>query len=161
MRSRSTGFTLIELLVVIAVMAILALMALPSFQGKVVRDQIIEGADLAKIAKAPIATMWLGMQQMPKDNASSGLPVAEKVVSTLVTSLTVEDGAIHITFGNQASAVLKGKVLTLRPAVVEDAPIVPVSWLCGLAPVPDKMTAKGQDKTDIPAALLPLNCRAK
>ncbi|OYT93256.1 MAG: prepilin-type cleavage/methylation domain-containing protein [Burkholderiales bacterium PBB3] len=161
MRTRTTGFTLIELLVVIAVMAILALMVLPTFQGKMVRDQIIEGAELAKIAKAPIATMWQGLQQMPKDNAAVGLPAAEKVVSTMVTSLTVEDGAIHITFGNQANAAIKGKVLTLRPAVVEDAPIVPVSWLCGHAPVPDKMTAKGQDKTDIPAPLLPLNCRAK
>ena len=161
MRTRTIGFTLIELLVVIAVMAILALIALPTCQGKMVRDQIIEGAELAKIAKAPVAAMWLSTQQMPKDNATMGLPAAEKVVGTVSTSLAVEDGAIHITFGNQANAAIKGKVLTLRPAVVEDAPIVPVSWLCGHAPVPDKMTAKGQDKTDIPVALLPLNCRAK
>jgi type IV pilus assembly protein PilA len=161
MRLRPTGFTLIELLVVIAVMAILALIALPTFQGKMVRDQIIEGTELAKIAKAPIAAMWPGTQQMPKDNAAMGLPAAEKVVSTVVTSLSVEDGAINITFGNQANAAIKGKVLTLRPAVVADAPIVPVSWLCGHAAVPDKMTAKGLDKTDIPAALLPINCRAK
>ena len=161
MRTRTAGFSLIELLVVIAVMAILALMALPTFQGKMIRDQIIEGADLAKIAKAPITAMWAGMQQVPKDNMAVGLPVAEKVVSTVVTSLTVEDGAIHIVFGNQANTALRGKVLSLRPAVVEDAPIVPVSWLCGHAPVPDKMTAKGLDKTDIPPALLPVNCRAK
>jgi len=46
------GFTLIELMVVIAIIAILALMAMPSYQAKVVRDQIVEGSALASIVKA-------------------------------------------------------------------------------------------------------------
>jgi len=54
---------------------------------------------------------------------------------------------------------LKGKILTLRPAVVEDAPVVPVTWLCGYAGAPQKMTAMGTNRTDVPRAVLPSRCR--
>jgi len=51
-------------------------------------------------------------------------------------------------------------LLTLRPAVVEeDAPIVPVAWICGFASVPDKMTVKGANRTDVPKDYLPARCR--
>ena len=155
------GFTLIEMMVVVAIIAILALVAMPSYQGKIVRDQIVEGATLASVAKTPIAAAWLLTQTLPLDNAAASLPVADKIVSNLVSNVAVENGAIHLTFGNRANGPIKGKVLTLRPAVVEDAPIVPVSWVCGHAAAPDKMTAKGLDKTDIPVAYLPFNCLAK
>ena len=44
-------------------------------------------------------------------------------------------------------------------AVVEDAPVVPVAWVCGHAKAPDNMTAQGRDRTDVPAQYLPINCR--
>jgi len=155
------GFTLIELLVVIGIIAILLLLAVPSSQARIARDQIVEALPLADLAKKPIAAAWAAAQTLPADNAAAGLPVAEKIVSNLVSSVQVEAGAVHITFGNHASGLLKGKVLTLRPAVVDDAPIVPVAWVCGYATAPDKMTAKGQDRTNIPEGYLPRNCRAK
>ena len=77
-----------------------------------------------------------------------------------MSAVALEDGAIHITFGNRANGALRGKVLTLRPAVVDDAPVVPVAWVCGSAPVPGNMSAKGTNRTNIPANYLPLKCRA-
>jgi len=153
------GFTLIELMIVVAIIAILAMIAMPSIQGKLVRSQIIEAAHWSEVAKAPVAASWTATKTLPADNAAAGLPVADKIVSNLVTSVAIESGAVQITFGNQANAALKGKVLSLRPAVVEDAPIVPVSWVCGNASAPDKMTAKGTNRTDVPERFLPLNCR--
>ena len=158
---KHSGFSLIELMVVVAIIAILALMAAPTFQYKIARDQIIEALPLADLAKKPIAAAWTGLQTLPPDNASIGLPVPDKIVSNLVSSVAVENGAIQITFGNRASGLLKDKILTLRPAVVEDAPIVPVAWVCGFAPVPGKMTAKGENKTTIEPKYLPLACRLK
>jgi len=146
-------------MVVVAIIAILALVAMPSYQGKLVRDQIIEGSSLASLAKAPISGYWSASKTLPPDNASLGLPVADKIVSNLVRAVTVQDGAIHVTFGNRANGVLRDKTLTLRPAVVDDAPIVPVAWVCAFAKGPDKMTVRGENKTDIPREYLPVNCR--
>jgi type IV pilus assembly protein PilA len=161
MTSRNPGgFTLIELMMVVAIIAILAMIAMPSMQDKIVRDQIIEAAKLADIAKSPIAVTWSATKTLPADNNAAGLPAADKIVSNLVSSVVVEDGAIHLTFGNRASAAIKGKVLSLRPAVIDDAPIVPVAWVCGHASAPDKMSVKGIDKTDLAKNFLPLNCKA-
>ena len=158
MRS-NRGFTLIEMMVVVAIIAILALIALPNGQDKLLRIQVNEAMGLADIAKAPVAAHWSAAHAMLPDNASAGLPVPEKVVNNYVRALTIQDGAINITFGNRAHPLLKDKVLTLRPAVIDDAPIVPVTWVCGSAAAPEKMAIKGENKTTVPANALPLACR--
>lgn len=160
MKTPRAGFTLIEMMAVVAVIAILALIAVPGIQDRVVREQIVEAMHVAEIAKAPIAASWAFSHTLPADNAAAGLPAADKIVGNDVTSLVVEAGAIHVTFGNRANAAIQGKTLTLRPAVVQDAPVVPVAWVCGHATAVDKMTAMGTDRTDVAVRFLPLNCRA-
>jgi type IV pilus assembly protein PilA len=157
---RAHGFNMIELMVVLAVIALLSLLAVPNFQDKIIRDQVAEALPLADIAKGPVAGAWSVTRSFPADNAGAGLPVADKIVSNFVSSLAVRDGAIDITFGNRAHPAIQGKILSLRPAVVEDAPIVPVTWVCGYAPAPDKMTVRPSNNTDTPAGYLPLKCRA-
>jgi len=157
---RQHGFTLLELMVVVGIVAILALLAIPTYQDKFVRDQIAEALPLADIAKPPVALSWALVQSFPADNAAAGLPVADKIVNNYINSVAIQGGAINITFGNHANRVVVGKILTLRPAVVEDAPIVPVTWVCGYATAPEKMTVKGENKTNIPPGWLPLKCRA-
>lgn len=160
MTTRQRAFTMMEMLAVIAVIAILATLAVPSYLERIVRDQIKSAMPLADIAKQPIAAAWSSTQTFPADNAAAGLPIPEKIVSNYVSSLTVQDGAIHVTFGNRASGAISGKVLSLRPAVVDDAPIVPVAWVCGSAEPPDKMKVTGANLTNIKDGLLPLECRA-
>jgi len=159
MARRAQGFTLIEMMVVVGVVAILALMMIPAYQDRFIRNQILEALPLADIAKAPVAAAWAAARALPADNAAAGLPVPEKVVNNHVSALQVEGGAIHITFGNRASNAIRGKVLSLRPAIVADAPIVPVAWVCGPGLVPGNMTAQGENRTSVPARYLPLNCR--
>jgi type IV pilus assembly protein PilA len=156
-----TGFTLVELMVVLAVVAILALMAVPGFQDQIVRDQINNALPLADIAKTPNAAAWAMLQSFPPDNAGAGLPPADKIVNNTISSVAVADGAVHITFGNRANGIITGKILTLRAAVVEDAPVVPVTWVCGYAEAPDKMTLRGANRTNIAANYLPFACRAR
>jgi type IV pilus assembly protein PilA len=160
MTARNHGFTLMELMAVVAVVAILAMLAVPSYLDRIVRDQIKAALPLADIAKQPIAASWTLTQDLPADNAASGLPPAEKIVANYVSAMAVEDGAIHITFGNRANKTIAGKTLSLRPAIVEDAPVVPVAWVCGYAEAPDKMTINGRNLTNIPEPLLPMECRA-
>ncbi len=160
MMKRSRGFTMMELMAVVAVVAILGMIALPSYVDRIVRDQVRAALPLADIAKQAIAAGWSLAQAFPVDNAAAGLPPAEKIVANYVSNVAVEDGAIHITFGNRANNTIAGKILTVRPAVVEDAPVVPIAWVCGYAEVPDKMTISGKNLTDVSASLLPMECRA-
>jgi len=154
------GFTLMELMVVLLIIAILALVAAPNCSDQIVRNQIKEALPLADVAKAPVAASWAALQAFPADNAAAGLPVPEKIVNNEISSVAVENGAIQVTFGNRAHAAIQNKVLTLRPAVVPDAPVVPVTWVCGYAEAPNPMTVMGENKTNIPANYLPFNCRA-
>jgi type IV pilus assembly protein PilA len=147
------------MMVVVAVIAILAALAMPNFQGKLVRDQIVEAMHLADIAKAPVAAAWASTRTLPADNASAGLPAPDRIVSNFVSSLRIEAGAIHVTFGNHAYGAIRGKTLSLRPAVVEDAQIVPVAWVCGNAAAPTPMTVQGANRTDVAPSYLPINCR--
>lgn len=155
------GLTLIELLVVMAIIAILALMAVPLYTDKFVREQVVEAMRLTEVAKGPVAAAWTATRSFPADNAAAGLPAPDKIVGNYVRSLTVDGGAIHLEFGNQANGALRGKTLSLRPAVVEDAPVVPVAWVCGYAAVPDKMTASVMNRTNVPQHWLPVNCRQR
>jgi type IV pilus assembly protein PilA len=161
MAARFAGFTLVEMMVVLAVIAILALMAIPSFQDQIVRDQINNALPLADIAKAPVAASWAIAQTFPPDNAGAGLPPAEKIVNNYISSVLVKDGALNVIFGNRANGIINGKTLTIRPAVVDDAPIVPVAWVCGYAEAPHNMTVKGENRTNIPENFLPFACRAR
>lgn len=157
----SDGFTLVEMMVVITIIAILAMISVPSYLDRIVRKQIEAALPLAEIAKQPIALAWAQTQAFPFDNSAANLPTADKIVANYVTSVAVQDGAIHITFGNQASNAIKGKILSLRPAVVLDAPVVPISWICGNAAAPEKMTVRGQNQTNVPNAFLPLECASR
>ena len=145
-------------MIVVAIIVILALIALPGIPDKLIRDRIAESLKLTDIVKAPIAASWAIAAKLPVDNAAAGLPAADKIVSDYVSSVAVESGAIQVTFGNRANVAIRGKVLTLRPGVVEDAPIVPVTWICGDAEAVNKMTAKGINKTTVPTRYLPLSC---
>ncbi|HEY6510748.1 MAG TPA: pilin [Burkholderiaceae bacterium] len=159
-RPIAAGFTLVEMLVALAVLAILAAIALPTFQGPLVRQQVVDSATLINIAKTAVSTKWSATQKLPSDNTDAGLPEPDKLVGNYVTSMTIDGGAVHVVFGNQVNSVIRGKTLSFRPAVVDGAPIVPIAWVCGMAATPDKMAAKGANRTDVEAKYLPLNCRA-
>ncbi|HVZ43022.1 MAG TPA: pilin [Ramlibacter sp.] len=159
--ARARGFTLIEVMTALAVLVILLLIALPSYIDKLVRDQIGEALPLAEVVKPAVEAAWRAGLPLPADNAAAGVPPANKIVNAVVSSVTLENGAIHIVFGNSAHNSIKGRTLTLRPAVVQDTRAVPVAWLCASAAVPGQMVAKGVDRTDVPVALLPLRCRGK
>lgn len=153
------GFTLVEMMAVVAIIAILALVAIPSQIERIIREEVKAAMPLADTAKEPIANAWKASKTLAATNQEIGLPVPEKVVSNFISKLEVQNGAIHMTFGNKARSQLAGKVLSFRPAVIEESQIVPVAWVCGNAQAPNQMTVKGENKTTIPVIYLPMMCK--
>jgi len=158
--NRQAGFTWIELVMVLAVVGVLALMAIPVMSEGALRKQVKEGLELAAVAKNGVQAFYALAGEFPPDNKAAGLPDPDKIIGTMVTAVAVEGGAITLTFGNNASKVLAGRKLTLRPAVVPDQPVVPIAWLCHRANVPQGMVVHGQDRSDLSSDMVPVECRS-
>ena len=158
---RSHGFTWIELVLVLAVVAILGALAIPGMQDTALKKQVREGLELADVAKKAVQAAWSANGELPRNNEEAGLPARDRIVGNLVTAVEVDQGAIHVTYGNNASRALAGLKVTLRPAVVKDEPSVPIAWICHRVPVPGNMEVRGRDHTDIPPKWLPVECRSR
>lgn len=123
MKTAHQGFTLIELMVVVAIICILALMVAPTYHDKIIRDQIAAAVPLVDIAKTRVEASWSIANAFPRDNTAAGLPAADKIVNNTISATSMRDGAIHLTFGNNVNARIMGKTLSIRPAIVADAPV--------------------------------------
>ena len=90
----------------------------------------------------------------------AGLPDAKAIVGSYVTALEVKDGAIHVQLGNRINRFAAGKVVSFRPGLVANAPIVPLSWACGNAALPEALKVSGTNETSLQATYLPVDCRS-
>ncbi|WP_419533246.1 pilin [Endozoicomonas sp.] len=159
MTSKENGFTLIELMVVVTIIGILASVAMPQYQTYIHRSEIVDALSISSSIREKVQAYYHENLAFPINNRQAGVPAPELLIGNRVESITVEEGAIHIQIGHKAPVILKGKILTYRPAVVNNSPTSPMSWLCGYdEPVPG-MSAVGNNKTDIPYELLPSECR--
>ena len=159
MPKNNYGFTLIELMIVIAIIWILATMAMPSFQDQVIRTQVEEAFSLAEVAQKGVEEYYKEKKVLPKNNAMAGLPAPEKIIGNFVSEVKVSDGVIDITLGNRVNKNVSGKIISIRPAIVKDAPVVPITWVYGYASVPNGMTVIGDNASDILPRHLPVKCR--
>jgi len=159
MNKNRQGFTLIELLIVISIISILATMAVPSYQDRVIRTQVAQAMTLAEVVRKDVEDYYRSKGKLPRDNAQAGLPQPDKIMGNYVKKVTVVDGAINITLGNRINKNVADKVLTLRPAIVKDAPVVPIAWICGHASVPQGMTVAANNSTSLLPRHVPVDCR--
>jgi type IV pilus assembly protein PilA len=153
------GFTLIELMIVVAIIGILAAIAIPSYSDYTIRAQVAEAIMIVDEVKPSIRDYYKDRGAFPEDNAMAGVPASEHLIGQYVSGIEVEDGAMHVEFGNKAHSRLSGAILTVRPIYVTANPTSPISWNCGLSSPPDGMSAAGDDRTNVLAQFLPSSCR--
>jgi type IV pilus assembly protein PilA len=136
MKKVQQGFTLIELMIVVAIIGILAAIAIPAYQDYTIRAQVTEGLTLAGAAKAAVAESFSNTGIPPATRTDAGMSAnATDTSGKYVVSVEVTDGAITITYGNEANAVIgsTNETLTLTPYESADLSVV---WRCGDAPAP-------------------------
>lgn len=147
-----------ELMIAIAIIGILATIAMPSMLVSRQRSEVAEVLRKADTIREDVTTYYNYHLSFPSDNSEAGVPEPELLIGNKITSMEIEDGAIHITLGNKASKPLHGKILSLRPAIVTGSPNSPISWLCGAEEPVAGMEAAGENKTDLDDSIVPRSC---
>ncbi|MEZ5566293.1 MAG: pilin [Gammaproteobacteria bacterium] len=127
------GFTLIELMIVVAIIGILAAIAIPAYQDYTIRSQVTEGLNLASAVKTGVSESFADRGVWPADLDEAGGDVANPPSGKYVSSVTVDDGTINITYagatsGGQANDNIDGVILSLKPLVSANNDVI---WVCG------------------------------
>ncbi len=134
MRKVQQGFTLIELMIVVAIIGILAAIAIPAYQDYTIRAQVSEGMTLAAAAKTAVSESFSDKGEAPATRVVAGMTAAATDTSgNYVTQVLVTNGAITITYGNEANLSIAAETLSLTPYESGDLSVV---WRCGNAPAP-------------------------
>lgn len=159
MCKHQTGFTLIELMSAVTIIGILASTAIPAYMNYITKTKMTEGMMLATHLITDIADYYAYTGKLPENNEALAIPSTEHLSGKYVKDITVEHGAIHISFNERAGDDLENKILTLQPAILEsDPPNNIITWVCGYANPLNGMILKGKNRTNISSYLLPSHC---
>ena len=127
MKKIQQGFTLIELMIVVAIIGILAAIAIPAYQDYTIRAQVSEGLQLSSGAKVAVTETFQDRGVLPTTNALAGLAEPGEITGNYVTLVTVANGVISVTYGNDANSKILGAVLTISPDTTNPGS---VEWAC-------------------------------
>lgn len=156
---KTTGFTLIELMIVVAIIGIMVTYSAPSYHQYTIKTQIRDALSFTEQLKSNIEEFYVKTQRLPKDNQEAGLPPANKLISNHIAEVHVINGRLDIHLGSKINQKISGQILSIQPLTITDSPETPLSWACGYASAPDGMHKPDENKTNVQAYYLPVECR--
>ncbi len=134
MQQRHNGFTVLELMLLVAIIGILASLAVSAYQTYTVRAQVAEALDFAAGAKVPIVDAFRKSGIPPADRAAAGMtPLPADTQGNYVSQISVANGRIDMTFGNNVHQDIFGATLSVTPYQTTGGDVI---WRCGAAPAP-------------------------
>ena len=145
--NNSKGFTLIELMIVVAIIGILAGIAVPSYNGYISQAKLNEVHSLTARLKPSIEEYYIKNGRFPKNNREAHLPKPAFLIGHYITSIAIENGAMHVTLGNKINHSLQGKIVSVQPLVVIGSPTSPIAWSFACDEAPKGMKRVGENKT--------------
>jgi uncharacterized RDD family membrane protein YckC len=100
---------------VLPVAGFLAAFAIPAWQSRALRTEVAQGLELTERARALVAEYIGERGALPENNRALGLPKPEAIHARYVTSVRVAGGKVVVTYGNEASAVIRGGHVVISP----------------------------------------------
>lgn len=156
------GFTLIEMMVVVALIAVLASVGIPRMSSYIKRAEISEAYALSVVARQQVAGYYARRGRFPNNNAEAGLPTPELLPGKFVSTIDVEQGAVHLRFGTSYQSedeTKKGDTLSYRPGVHDHYPPgEQIVWTCGYALPVAGLTLFGTNRTNLPVEYISGEC---
>lgn len=113
-------------------------------------------AELSRVQSAVVRS-YIGNHVWPE--RASDLGFQEAIRTPFIDALNIDRGTISVRFGKQASPVVAGHFLSLRPSLTETGAIL---WSCGYATQKGKDSPSGPsgtDMTNVDRRYLPRKCR--
>lgn len=118
----SGGYTLIELMIVVGILGILISIAVPNYQQHIVSARVIEGLNLAGLAKIAVAESAMNSHSLPNNQAMTGY--VSPAPTANVAAITIgNQGIITIAYTTQAG----GGTMLLQPNMHENGEL---TWDC-------------------------------
>ncbi|HEX7370470.1 MAG TPA: RDD family protein [Rhodanobacteraceae bacterium] len=100
---------------VLPIAGIFAAFAIPAYQSYTVRSEVEQGLAQTRHTRALIAEYIGTRGALPADNHALGLPKPDAIHARYVSSVRVDGGKVVVTYGNQASADIKGGHVVMSP----------------------------------------------